>query len=73
MTFTQLMSALGEEDLQKVVSRDLVTQLVCPDQELARVPSGDIEAGVNIYGKPLTSESGKKPQLVAGGGDSRRG
>ncbi len=68
LTFAQLMSALGEDDLQKVVSRDLLTQLVSPEQDLARVPSGSIDAGVNIYGKPLTSESGDQPQLVAGGG-----
>ena len=64
LSFAELAVALQQDELQRVLEGDLLTQLVVPDQELARVPAAGA-AGEDIFGKSLSADA-LEPPLRAG-------
>jgi len=65
LTSAKLRNALVADDQQAVLSQEVLSQLVTPDQELARVRAADVDASVNIFGEHLMGQA-HEPQLVAG-------
>ena len=67
LTFKQLATALKAEELQHALEGTLVTQLVAPGQELARLSTAIQPPTLDIFGKPLSSLQVERPLNAASG------